>query len=172
MKLADIKVGKEYAACENARDREQHPVRRVKVIKIVHTTDKRYQQITNTWKEVSVRKVSVKFLDSSPPIRRSFGGQIDNGKKSSTLTVEPTKILAPWEEVAPAIKKEHEDKQKVVHAKKEYDRRLRALGLGQRCYIYVNGVNDASFAMFGSDPATVEKMLSLMEAGKASKAKS
>lgn len=156
MKIADIKVGEEYAV----RIKHLDEPRRVKVLGIKVVPEFRWDNITNKRKDINIRKVEVKYLDE-PSGRLAWHGNPAKGAKGIVSAVD---IAAKWSEVSKGIRDRAEERDKCEALEASLEKRLKKLlGRSYDGYVHVRSSNRPDLSVHGK---SLEKLLALAEAGK------
>src|SRR4051812_41837977 len=129
MKLSDIKLKTEYALPQRYGD-----PRRVLAVKIVETTDAKWDSVRECWKNVNTRKVQVKYLD--PP---AYDKRYEP-TKNAVAEVLARELSAPWSEVGPNIQKRLDEELAQQALENATEKRMKALlGRSYNGYMTISG---------------------------------
>lgn len=167
MKIAEVKPGTEYGATDSKSRMRYETPRQVKAVAIVPVEERVYPThsfMSDGPSFRTVRRVEVKFLDD-PPKNAHNWDKVASAKKGSKLVIEARQLAGAWSDIAPQVAAKHKEEQEAARLKKEYTARLRKLGLGSDFYILVSG-NGVQLSQWGYHTKTVDKLLTLAEAGR------
>lgn len=160
MKIGDIEVGKEYAVIDGKYSNDLP--RQCKVIEIVKAEFPVWSVTHDEMRTHTKREVKIKLLDKSTVASSAWHRRLAGLKRGTVTIVPPRLITGLWATVRADVAKAIREEQERVDIQAKFDKRLRALKLGNSS-AYVSDHNTVTLSCYGRD---VEKILTLAEAGK------